>query len=361
MDFIKICIVIVIIFYASAFDASASDECNSNLILSVSEVQRAINMFSGQLPPSICVDEDSSGSVSISEVQKTIYRVLGLTVAGSPLIPVKLGPVTIGTKTSSTAVVSWPTTAGATTYKIFRDGNAIPLTTVLHPIATITDSGLTTTGSYSYTVQACGVGGCGPVSDPAVVSMRYLKISHTGTPLGDDAVQGTTAATWACTKDQFTGLMWEVKTDANTASVYTNYDSTAGNQKLISTMPYATANVTLPEINASTNSIGFENSTNASALCGASDWVIPSVAQLKTLQTCVASATRLYVTDCTAVSPLFFPNTAAGDYISSTPQSYSSKYYSGTESASFGSTFDSGFVPADWNSRSLFKYLRLVR
>jgi hypothetical protein len=53
-------------------------DCDGNGVVSIAEVQSAINMFLGLKPVQACVDQDNSGVVTISEVQKVINSFLGL-------------------------------------------------------------------------------------------------------------------------------------------------------------------------------------------------------------------------------------------------------------------------------------------
>jgi hypothetical protein len=62
-------------FSASAF---ATGDCNVDNMVTIAEVQSAINMFLGLKTVENCVDEDHDGKVSIAEVQKTINSFLGL-------------------------------------------------------------------------------------------------------------------------------------------------------------------------------------------------------------------------------------------------------------------------------------------
>ena len=48
----------------------------------------------------------------------------------------------------------------------------------------------------------------------------FTKISRGGAALPDTAVLGDTVNEWACTRDNVTGLMWEVKTTSPTSSRY---------------------------------------------------------------------------------------------------------------------------------------------
>lgn len=90
-----------------------------------------------------------------------------------------------------------------------------------------------------------------------------------------------------CIKDYATGLIWEGKEPANSSlrfygRKYTNYDSTSSLQKPDAVIRTGIA-PTLAEINAITNTVGYKNAVNATALCGFSDWRLPTRAELLTL------------------------------------------------------------------------------
>jgi hypothetical protein len=52
-----------------------------------------------------------------------------------------------------------------------------------------------------------------PTSNPTLPTEGYTKIANDGSELPDSATLGTNPTDWACTKDNKTGLIWEVKTD----------------------------------------------------------------------------------------------------------------------------------------------------
>jgi Protein of unknown function (DUF1566) len=93
-----------------------------------------------------------------------------------------------------------------------------------------------------------------------------------------------------CAKDYATGLIWEGK-NPNPAHpqgigrTYTNYDNTAAAQVRASTpaCPSCTRQPTASEISAATNSLGYKNSINSTALCGFSDWRLPTRDELAAL------------------------------------------------------------------------------
>ena len=89
------------------------------------------------------------------------------------------------------------------------------------------------------------------------------------------------ATTWSCVKDNVTGLMWENKTNDsslnNIGRAFTNYDSTVNPQLANGGIP------TQADIDAPTNSIGFRNAINAQGLCGATDWRLPEINEIRSV------------------------------------------------------------------------------
>lgn len=87
----------------------------------------------------------------------------------------------------------------------------------------------------------------------------------------------------SCVKDNVTGLIWEGKNATGLRAgsrVYTNYDSTAAQQKYDGILYIKPTQV---EITDTTNSIGYINYVNSIALCGYTDWRLPSVDELETI------------------------------------------------------------------------------
>lgn len=124
-------------------------------------------------------------------------------------------------------------------------------------------------------VAACGGGG----GDDSGVSAPINRYSNVGTfPIT------------ACVKDNVTGLTWEGK--SNSASSYkgfSNYDnvniiqiSYIGSGSKYNQVYYKP---TQQQIDADTNSIGYRNSVNAMALCGYTDWRMPTFEELQMLAT----------------------------------------------------------------------------
>ena len=90
----------------------------------------------------------------------------------------------------------------------------------------------------------------------------------------------------------------------------------------------AFVNPTLAEINASTNSIGYKNSVNNSALCGYADWRLPTTDELKGI---------LANSGSPRIDTTWFPNTQATYY-------WSSSTYLDDSFHAWSVDFSSGYV-----------------
>jgi Protein of unknown function (DUF1566) len=112
----------------------------------------------------------------------------------------------------------------------------------------------------------------------------FTKISNAGNALPANAVLGPAANNWACSRDNVTGLVWEVKTsnpstpglrdDANTYTWY-NPNAASNGGDAGSTGNTTSCNGTLPSP-ASCNTQDYVAAVNAANLCGRSDWRLPS-------------------------------------------------------------------------------------
>lgn len=124
---------------------------------------------------------------------------------------------------------------------------------------------------------------------PPAKTTGYTKIANDGSELPDSAVLGTNSTDWACTKDNKTGLIWEVKTNdgglRDRSKIYSNY--TASSPKCTSgcDTSYNKA-YPLGKYGDITNSDGFVNAVNKNGLCGATDWRMPERTELMQLVYC---------------------------------------------------------------------------
>ncbi|MES2952117.1 MAG: DUF1566 domain-containing protein [Pseudomonadota bacterium] len=138
--------------------------------------------------------------------------------------------------------------------------------------------------------------------------LDYTKIAINGTVLAAGVALGSTATDWACTRDNITGLTWEVKTTSglrSSASTYSWYSASAttngGNVGLAATGSCS--------LGTGCDTEKFVTDVNAIALCGYSDWRLPSRRELLTL--------LLMDGTSPAVDATYFPNSVASDYWSS--------------------------------------------
>lgn len=118
----------------------------------------------------------------------------------------------------------------------------------------------------------------------------YSKIANDGSVLPNSATLGSAPGDWACTRDNTTGLIWEVKTDdgglRDKDHRYTWYEpetnrnggnaGSTGSDSCASTLPGGLCNMQ-----------AYRTAVNAlagnSRLCGATDWRLPDLAELHTL------------------------------------------------------------------------------
>ena len=205
--------------------------------------------------------------------------------------------------------------------------------------------------SSSFTTAATVIGDSGAVFTVVVsngtgtVTSSSATLSVFATKYSEVAnASGGTYARTECVKDNITGLIWEGKTASPATSrlgtsTYTNYDGDGHGQKS------GGGNASAAEINASTNSIGYKNSVNTSALCGYTDWRMPTKEELEGILASSGSP---------RIDTAWFPNTRASFYWSSSP------YVGGSVNAWYVG-FNEGYVGGSDGVRFYGLHVRLVR
>ncbi|WP_200154164.1 InlB B-repeat-containing protein, partial [Chromatium okenii] len=106
----------------------------------------------------------------------------------------------------------------------------------------------------------------------------YTKIANDGSNLAASATLGIASSDWACTRDNVTGLMWEVKTDDG------------GLRDKDNTYIFSNTN-------------NYVSNVNAAGLCGYYDWRMPTVKELMGI-------TNLNFYNPPAIDTDYFPNTS---------------------------------------------------
>jgi hypothetical protein len=184
-----------------------------------------------------------------------------------------------------------------------------------------------------------------PAPAPAPIPEPTTGYGYVSNPSGGDYGLN-------CVKDYSTGLIWEGKSGSTSALTYvargfTNYDNTtelqhSGDPGLGIRLP------TLAEVNAITNTVGYKNAVNAAALCGFSDWRLPSKEELAGL----IDTTR--PRGQPAINATWFPITLDNFYWTSTPSTTSA-------TNAWRVYFGNGYISEGYRSSRHDTSVRLVR
>ena len=169
----------------------------------------------------------------------------------------------------------------------------------------------------------------------------FTKISNSGAALPPSATLGTGSNDWACTRDNVTGLIWEVKTTSGLrgqSHTYTWFNTLSPDGN------FGTASGGTCATSGRCDTEKYTQDVNAADLCGANDWRMPTVKELEG----IADMGRL----SPAIDPVFFPNTPSSVVWSGSPLAgypYSAWYVN----------FNDGDASSD--PRNVGLHVRLVR
>jgi hypothetical protein len=152
----------------------------------------------------------------------------------------------------------------------------------------------------------------------------YTKISNSGEPLSSSAPLGSGVDDWACTRDNVTGLVWEIKRaesghprGVNHKYTWLNMQSPDGNLGSLGTN--LTCGQTLGVLTPC-NTETFVAAVNAAGLCGAHDWRLPTRTELLGIVN--------YGRRDPAIDSTYFPLSSPSNYWSSTPVPLMSEAFS---------------------------------
>ena len=189
-----------------------------------------------------------------------------------------------------------------------------------HVLAQLNDTGIAFCSNANTNTADCATGTASfPRQDGHFVKpFSFTKIANNGTELPAGAALGTGATEWACTKDNVTGLIWEVKTTSGLRSqnhTYTWYNSNpATNGGAVG----AASGTTNCATTGRCDTEKYVADVNTAGLCGATDWRMPSVKELESIVDFGRSNP--------AIDPTYFPNTPVGYVWSGSPAAFDSSY-----------------------------------
>lgn len=141
----------------------------------------------------------------------------------------------------------------------------------------------------------------------------YTKVANNGSDLAAGVALGVAFGDWACTRDNVTGLVWEVKSPISVNSRYMGHTYTwystapttnGGDQGDVGT--FTTCGGWLTNCNTQT----YVAAVNAANLCGNGDWRLPTRRELLTL--------RDVGSENPAIDTNYFPNTASAAFWTAT-------------------------------------------
>lgn len=177
----------------------------------------------------------------------------------------------------------------------------------------------------------------------------FTKIANDGRTLPATAALGDGPGDWACTRDNVTGLLWEVKTDddgwRDRDWTYTWYDPNSPDGYPGSSGNTSTCDNTLN--GQPCNTANYVDAVRAAQLCGHDDWRMPEMREL------ISIVDYAWRSPDPSIDPDYFSNTPGSNFWSGSPYAYYSSY---AWYVDFGSGHANGYY-----YRDVGFHVRLVR
>ncbi len=154
------------------------------------------------------------------------------------------------------------------------------------------------------------------ISTSSLAQAQFIKIAHSGMELPDSAQLGSKASDWACTYDSESKLIWEVKTaDKSLRDKDWTYSwFSSGKPAEAQGVASGSEKCQTP---GRCDTDKFIQDVNQQGLCGAKNWRLAGIEELKSLVRCNGVRLTESEFNCAkgspspAIDPAFFPNSTA--------------------------------------------------
>jgi hypothetical protein len=247
------------------------------------------------------LDVDGDGE-TLATTDHLILMRYALGIRGAPLIANALGPT--ATRTTPVAVETYIATPCRQPGWVGDGTGRLNDTGILFGGNALTGNNAGCTGA-NIAQQDCSKGrdvsSATNSNANGKAGFHFTKISNSGSKLPATAVLGSGANDWACTYDNTTGLMWEVKTTSglrSSAHTYSWFSSDATNNGGLT----GVANGGTCFNAGQCDTEKFVQAVNSVGLCGRNDWRMPHVNELFGLADLGGGSPAM-------IDPAFFPNT----------------------------------------------------
>ncbi len=174
------------------------------------------------------------------------------------------------------------------------------------------DSGVNPRQDGRYGRDAAAAAGQQTKAGSGAMGFDYSKVANDGSLALPNANLGIDPTEWACTKDNVTGLIWEVKTatglrsQSYTYNWYSDDSATNNGDPGVLGSGQTCGGTLIPPNYFGCNTRSYIAAVNAATLCGASDWRLPTYRELLSLVHAGNTGP--------AIDAVMFPNTSSTVY-----------------------------------------------